>query len=549
MKEGNIIILLTVLFILAGLSVFYFSLFHTDFNFYESDVKINGTSITEILSFKPDKPYHTLYRNFQSSLYTSNPSASSNFIIARDIECSTGLAYVRNSFGACTTFNSSGSTQCPSYTENNEYGCTFGDVYGFNKNWEYWIKAEYNLHPENLFNINGINYIKFVIYSPNNHVYLKNNFIVESNIVRKKSYLPDENVIIYIPYSGDLQGINIIKKDSFEFDNTTWSNFGFLIFTLVPAIIILFGWLIFGKEKTYEDIPPELSFYPNERKAWEVAAFFNPPFNVINQNFFASMLLDFYHQKIIDIKMEGKDVWIKINKQKDKVLDNVQEMFLSIIQGFYKEDSPENKKLKYLDGEWLNLKEALKYFGSKSFSQLAFMNLNKEVKKESKVYLNTIGPSVLVLISVISLYFAVQINGAILLYLFLLYFSFIIVIIILNVTSALLVKFKESYYIEYQKWQAFKKYLSYSFSIRSSQYKGVIVWDNYLVYGTALGVSKKVIEELKKENIIDNNNYIIYMGVYNSSRSFSTYSGASRGHGGFGGAGGGGIGGGGGGGR
>jgi hypothetical protein len=41
------------------------------------------------------------------------------------------------------------------YTERNEYGCSFGDEYGFKEGEEYWIEASYTLHPKNLFEIDG----------------------------------------------------------------------------------------------------------------------------------------------------------------------------------------------------------------------------------------------------------------------------------------------------------------------------------------------------------------------------------------------------------
>jgi uncharacterized membrane protein len=74
----------------------------------------------------------------------------------------------------------------------------------------------------------------------------------------------------------------------------------------------------------------------------------------------------------------------------------------------------------------------------------------------------------------------------------------------------------------------------------------VKLWDEYLVYSTALGVSKKVIEELKTKKIISERQYDAYSGINIASISFASSSGTSGGHSG---AGGGGVGGGGGGGR
>ena len=87
-----------------------------------------------------------------------------------------------------------------------------------------------------------------------------------------------------------------------------------------------------------------------------------------------------------------------------------------------------------------------------------------------------------------------------------------------------------------------------SFSIKTATHKTVVIWNEYLVYATALGVPKRVIEELKANNLIDERQVSMYNGVIlASSASFSSASGGAGG--GFGGAGGGGAGGGGGGGR
>jgi uncharacterized membrane protein len=98
--------------------------------------------------------------------------------------------------------------------------------------------------------------------------------------------------------------------------------------------------------------------------------------------------------------------------------------------------------------------------------------------------------------------------------------------------------------------------------MKSHGYKGTIIWGKFIVYAAALGVADKVLEELKKENLITEKEYSHYNFVNLPSPISSSigtfYFGRSNGFGGglggggggsFGGGGGGGIGGGGGGGR
>jgi hypothetical protein len=49
---------------------------------------------------------------------------------------------------------------------------------------------------------------------------------------------------------------------------------------------------------------------------------FNPPFCALDKNFISSMLIDFYHKKIIDVRVERKRVF---GMNKDKVLIKLNE--------------------------------------------------------------------------------------------------------------------------------------------------------------------------------------------------------------------------------
>ncbi len=553
MKESSLITLLIFIFAFAGLLIFFLSSQNTEFNFYKSEISASGKIITEKLYFHTDKPYHTLYRNFQSPVVYSPNFNTPNFIYITGVKCSSGNPYVRDNFELCNLYNGEKNSYCPAYTERNEYGCTFGSTLGFEKSRDYWIESTYELNPENIFLINNDKYIKFIVYSAKNHNKLtKDTLLTPGTFVRESKYSSNEDVIVYIPY--ETNSLNVINQEEFEFDKSS-ANILLLILTLLPSIILALSWFIFGKEKTYADIPEELSFYPNERKAWEVAAYFNPPFSVIDKNFFATMLIDFYHRKIIDIRNEGKEIWIKVNEY-DKKMDEIEKDFFWILKKLYNKETSGVflwKKTLVKDG-WINLKDALSTSRRENTSK--FMSLAKDIKKQGKKYIDSKGGTFISIITAAFFVFgwsflggnSLVFFGISLFYIIVLYMGFLITTLIVSHKTSLFIRFKESYYQEYQHWQAFKKYLDNSFSITTSPYKGIVIWNHFLVYGTALGVSEKVIEQLKQEGVLNDRNYGIYMGVYHSSGSFAASTDASGG-GGFGGAGGGGVGGGGGGGR
>ncbi len=541
MKESTSVTIITIFLLLLGLGSIYLSMFYTSFNFYKTELSINDNEIKETLNYQPNKDYHTLYRNFKSFITTTPVELKADIIIIDNVDCSEGESYVKDSTDCY--FPSKGiRKQCLPYTAFNEYGCGFGYQKGFKKGKDYQITATYILRPKNLIKINDKYYIKFVAYSRDKHKTLikNNNLLVKGKAITKDFYLPLDDVIIYIPYTkSDIANYQIIQQNDFIFDDNIVKKLFIILFSLLPAIIFLIIWRFYGREHTYADIPPELSFYPNERKGWEVASFFHPPFATIDKTFFSSLLLDLHRKKVIDLYLENKDLYIKINKT-NKQLDNIESEFISFVkelQSLVPED--------YIKNDYLNLQKALNKYGHRYKIRLKLEKIKDLIKEESKQYIDNKGAIILLATSFILMMFAIFAKASVFVFLIA-----IILFIILYIKSSILIRFKKSYYVEYQQWQAFRKFLSHSYSIKNMPHKAVILWEQYLVYGCALGVAKQVLKELKQANIITAKDYNLYnTSINKASISFATASGSHGGGGGFGGASAGGIGGGGGGGR
>ncbi|VVB78980.1 Uncharacterised protein [uncultured archaeon] len=566
MKERNLAITITLILAILGiiLGVLFssgilfsnnFTNSYYEFNFYKSDLKINGTHVEEKLYYTPDKNYHTLFRNFESLITPKGDYSVKNSVIINSVNCGAGNPYYKIS-GSCYTMpDFQTQNSCKPYTENNEYGCTFGDTLGFEEGNNFWISSEFTLNPDNLFKINGKYYIKFIAYGRNKHKTLttEDNLRITGNAVYTNKYLSKEYVIIYIPYEGEINNFNIIEKPNFEYDSIPKkkqsmiiiiiTSIFFILLHLIPSVLFFCSWYFFGKELTEEDVPSQLSQSPTDRKPWEVASFFNPPFGRIDSNFFSTMLFDFYRRKIIDLKLVkkffGNNLLIKINENKATNLDNIEKEFLIILKKL-KESCPK----KEVSNDYFNLNKSLSSYKTKLEMSSIYQTFQKSIDEESKKYLEKKGLPFFMISSLILCF----ISFFTVITIFFLSFISIFIVIILSVGSSLLIKYKKDFYIEYQKWQSFKKWLKGSPAMRESKFKGVVLWEKYLVYGTALGVSKQVLKELKNEGIIDDRRYNFYSGVYVASNSFATSSGGGHG-GGFGGAGGGGVGGGGGGGR
>ncbi|MEI6058646.1 MAG: DUF2207 domain-containing protein, partial [archaeon] len=524
MEEYKIVLIITAILLACGIISAQFSDFESSgFNFFKSEISINGTRISETLYFKPDQQYHTLFRNFIDPITTQKDLENS--IKINSLSCSQGEAYVRTQDGVCYNSNIE-NTNCLMYTENNEYGCTFGDKYGFLENKIYTIKAEYEINPSNLFTVNGKTYIKFVVYSPNNHKDINSeNFIISSNldIVKKSKYSPSENVIIYIPYKSENK--NTLTIPEFQFDPQK-NNYIIYFLTFIPALVFFFTWLIFGRERTYADIPEQLSMMPdekNKRKPWQVAAFFTPPFSTASDNFFSSTLLDFYHRKIIDIKEKDKKIYVKINKvnKSNQSLDEIETKILGMLQII-----KENISEKFKDGEYFLLDGAkYDFFNFSLRSSLTNFGraLRKDLNKKSKDYVSKTGVVVAPVIMMIITYITFVAQTFFIIPLF---FITLFLIVTLASTTAIFTQHKKDYYKEYQHWKSFKQYLKNSFTIRTGTHKTIVMWEDYLIYATALGVPKRVIDELKTRGLITETQANLYMGVHASSSGFSATSGA-----------------------
>jgi len=254
------------------------------------------------------------------------------------------------------------------------------------------------------------------------------------------------------------------------------------------------------------------------------------------------MLFEFYRRKIIDLKLIkkffGNNLLIKINEEKTTKLDGTEKKFLEILKAL-KQSCPKDE----IEDNYFNLNKSAKSFDTRRNLIEKYKDFQKLIDNNSKKYLEK-GGIVFFTVSMIILMFISL--PLMLIGLFSLSIITLVVILIISTTTSLLIKYKGDFYKEYLEWQSFKRWLKGSPAIRETKFKGVVLWEKYLVYATALGVSKEVLKELRNEGILNEKKYNFYMGVNTASFSFAS---SSAGSGGFSGAGAGGVGGGGGGGR
>jgi len=539
-EKKAILVIALILLVFAGLN--YITYVNSGgFNFYKSEIKIIDNQVNEKVYYEADQDYHTLYRNFASPV-SIEKYPNSDSIKINKVSCSEGKAYLVDSEDNGYLFTSKiEETGTIAFTERNEIGCTFENNLGFLKGHDYSIESSYEIYPKKIFQVKGKNYIKFIAYSSGRHKTLikDKNFFVDEKAVTKDIFLPSETIIIYLPYKGDTSSLEIISLNNFEYDYYWTKKIIPIILLILPAFFIFILWYKLGKETSFKDLPSTLSYYPNERKPWQVAAFFHPPFIMNNSNFFGSMLLDLQRRKIIDILNKDKKVYIKIIKKSG--LDEIETKFISLLETIIKKAKKED-----LFQDYVSLESIRKIDAGIS---VRYSELSESVRDEKSKYLDSKSGIAIFFLAML-MFFSIFITGAFLQTFFWSYLIAMAIILIMYFTTALFHKFKENYYSEYQEWQAFRAYLKSFPSMKQSPPEAVKLWDKYLVYATALGVSKQVLKKFKEWKIIDEEQFktYSYAPAY-SSLFMNAGAPSSAGNGGFSGSAGGGVGGGGGGGR
>lgn len=270
----------------------------------------------------------------------------------------------------------------------------------------------------------------------------------------------------------------------------------------------------------------------------------------MGKEFFSTVILSLHDKKAISLRLINKKTYVKLNSSKG--LDSVERHFYKIL----KRAKELTEKEDLIDNSF-DMKKSFSNISLGYFVNDEIRELSKEIKEDSKRFLDTKGINFINISSGICLFLAFITNNITIsidsfLYLIGLYLSLGIITNLTNSKTSLFSKYNEEYYGEYLHWQAYKRYMSHSFSIKEGGFRAIAIWNKILLYTTALGASKKVLKELKSKRLISENDSLIYLGVFNASTSIyrsnvAATTGGSTG--GFSGAGMGGIGGGGGGGR
>ncbi|NJD54526.1 MAG: DUF2207 domain-containing protein [Candidatus Methanoperedens sp.] len=317
-------------------------------------------------------------------------------------------------------------------------------------------------------------------------------------------------------------------------------------------VILYFIYRKTGTEKGFT-VPEYLSYIPLKRKPWFVNLVFNKDAFDFDENGFYATLLDLQKRGYVRIETfadkKEKEVVITLLKNTEDGDDIYEKDVLSFLKDWSKDGVFRTKEFK----------EQVKSISTQRESIISLKKrMDKIMRRAYPAYAGELvveGRRKFFIISGISALaaFMFDSNYSSMYPIFreIAIFSGTLAvqsgIIAFLTPSTLFGRWKGEYYKEKLEWDAFRKFLSDMAMMKRYLPEDVIIWKEWLIYGTALGVGENVIKAMNALNVVfpevSTASSVYYSFHSVNSSVASAYSAATGGGGGGGGFGGGGAGG------
>jgi uncharacterized membrane protein len=300
-------------------------------------------------------------------------------------------------------------------------------------------------------------------------------------------------------------------------------------------------YLAVGRERR-STVPSYLSFVPKKRKPWQVNLIFNKRATDFDRDGLYATLLDLHRRNIIDLRALDNDILVRIRKE-DASMDAYERRVLRFIQRYADDEgvfSTGNvrtliRKNRRRTHELALIKRDMdaltRVSDAREFIVSGRATLGFGLVVAVVTFLVTVaafslwGTSYPVLLDavVFSLLFCAQWGVA------------------LVAPASLFGRWKKDYYRERKEWASFRRFLLDMARLGKYETQDIVIWQEWLVYATALGAGRRVARQLQKMNIAVPGADVIpvvYLSFARTTRAMSAAHAASGG----GGAGGGGFG-------
>lgn len=356
-----------------------------------------------------------------------------------------------------------------------------------NKNIIYYIHKEDNNYIVNEFDKT------LEIYSTQ-----KNNEIFEINLLMPKEWFVESNNFIY---RKDLSKKDIVEIEEKELLYREYKgilemilSLLFLLYLIVPFIILAIMYHLYGKEYTAKEINYNALYereIPSEHSPAEVIFFVkgDEEYNMKDQeNAIISTIMSFVNKGIASIEEKNNDVFltfdhIKVEKMK---LQKFEESLLEFIKKEFGNKTFSIKEFEKRSANKLEYYQLINRF----FMHVSKINKKSEFVENQGNKIGIISIGVYILLTFIIMFFQP-------LALFGLLFAFVTLIIIKS-KKIMLAKWTEKGRLLNLKWENFRKYITDYSLMKEHPPESVKLWDEYLTYAIALGVADKTINIMKK---------------------------------------------------
>ncbi len=513
MEEKNKVILVITVLTIVSLSLFY--LFSPKFSkngSYYEQIKINYKEkndylkIYENFNLNIKNHWNVVYRSFVEPICFNN---NCNFKIL-DVNCKEGIPYIslpdgslymkKGNWKKFSKYNLKYSYKI----QKNEVGCYNGNGY-FGK--------EENLEVVYLTPLKHVEKNKYLhAFFTKEHLPIKELEVNGLNGNDKK-----ERIAKDVPIFIDVKNGKIKVKD--------YTLLGYLIILGFNLFILLIWWF-FGKDKEFI-VPKYLHRKPinpltgKEEDYITYALIYNTN-TTPDKNIVAALLLSLKTKEILkEIKKEGvftkkfTFVFDKEKLKKEKTNLNKYELkFLNFILNNFEKKESENEIIIEISSTYYNKRKMYEFFTS---------NFGKELNERFEKTALIITFLVLLFGGLLLFFLGNKLNIGLKKILMISYgiifFTTIFEIIFLRKEF---IRFKKEYYKEFLEIEAFRNFLNDYAQLKKYFPEDEVIWKDWLIIATALGVADNVLKVLKEKGY-NLQELMDYEEVRNTSIAFATY--------------------------
>lgn len=547
---------------------------------YEVYVSPNGTlSETYTYRVKGGDTYRMLYRFWDAPL-THQEELDEPYIEVTNITCPY-TPYIKDYAGKVYASHSQFFIQSAAFR--NEVGC-FNSAY-FSPG-DYTVRYDYILYPPVL--TDGSHYHMNIqlarIHVPYHHVSMVidnssgnivalythppmdirkagNQYII-SGKSRRNSLLEVEMVASSLAPKFPYPEWHVLEK-TVDANTAYYARYGvaesttllFRTLTFCFPLILVAIYYVSGREKRYT-VPRHLSYVPKKRKPWKVNLVFKGGATDFDMNGLYATLLDLQRRGIIAIIPEEKEINIHI-REPEASLDSYEGKVMRFLKKYATDGVFSTEVMKKRIREHRGDVAALTGM-KRDFDGLTSVGGGMRFIVNGRIVMAKVLALSLIPMTALAVSYALW-HASYPILLDSLVFSIILSMQFLIAVAApprVFGRWKREYFREKMEWMSFRRFLLDMAHLEKYATEDLAIWKEWLVYATALGVGKRVGQQLQKLNITIPEStalFSLYAAMTSTQRTLSRTYAATTGGGGSGGGGsfggGGGFGGGGAGGR